>query len=287
MLDLYTFSKELENDILNLDDKLINLGDTYLNNYVSNLLNLEFMYYDNQTNYYFDLNTLNNVKTKICSNDYLTDRAIKLHFNDISSKNDRYHDLLKAFIGAYLLDSFEIDNELINKWLNLDEGILLNIDLDNNYLKMVYDWSKHKYKEVIQLTVNKDKEYQVSIQLKEIEQVFSGNNKRKYLAILNASKEAYKYLEDNHLLLKMRDIVGNADLEKCVNQLQELYVKGYINEPIYKISLKGSSGGVDTWRCRILIDGYKESFSFDDTSKKVVKRNAAFEMLKYILEQEK
>jgi len=287
MLDLYTFSNELENKILDLDDILINLGDTYLNNYVSNRLNLEFTYFDLNTKYYFDLNTLNNLKAKLLSNDYLTDRAIKLHFNDISQKNDRYHDLLKAFIGAYLLDSFEIDNSFIDKLLNLDEGILLNIDLDNNYFKMVYDWSKHKYKEPISYSFNKENSYIAKIQLKDIDKIFEANNKRKYVALLNASKDAYKYLEDNHLLLKMKDIVGNADLQNCVNQLQELYVKGYINEPVYKISLKGSSGGIDTWRCRILIDGYKESFSFDDTSKKIVKRNAAYEMLKYILDQEK
>ena len=84
----------------------------------------------------------------------------------------------------------------------------------------------------------------------------------------------------------MKDIVGDADLQNCVNQLQDLYQKGFINEPIYKITLKGSSGGVDTWRCRVIVDGYKESFSFDDTSKKSGKRNAAYSMLKYILEQE-
>lgn len=287
MLELYTFSKELEDKILDLDEGLITLGDTYLNNYVSNKLNLEFAYFDNETKNYFDLNTLNNVKTKILSNDYLTDRAIKLHFNDISQKNDKYFDLFKAFVGAYLVDSFEADTDFIDKLLNLDEGILLNIDLDNNYFKMVYDWSKHKYKEAIQYDVLKSNDYQATITLKDIPNQFVKNNKRKYLALLEASKDAYKYLEENHLLLKMKDIIGFADLEKCVNQLQELYIKGYINEPVYKISLKGSSGGVDTWRCRILIDGYKESFSFDDTSKKVVKRNAAFAMLKYILEQEK
>ena len=95
---------------------------------------------------------------------------------------------------------------------------------------------------------------------------------------------AYDYLESNNLLLKMSDVVGYPDQDKCINQLQELYVKGFINEPVYKISMKGTTpNGIDMWKCRIMIDGLKESFSAEDTSKKNVKRVVAFQMLKYLM----
>ena len=124
--------------------------------------------------------------------------------------------------------------------------------------------------------------------MNEIDNEFKSKNETIFISLNEASKIAYKYLEDNNLLLKVTDLVGYPDQEKSISQLQELYVKGFINEPIYKISLKGTNtGGVDIWKCRIMIDGIKESFSADDTSKKNSKRIVALQMLNYIIENEK
>ena len=84
----------------------------------------------------------------------------------------------------------------------------------------------------------------------------------------------------------MTDIVGYPDQDRCINQLQELFAKGFINEPVYKIAMKGTNNGVDIWKCRIMIEGYKESFNAEDTSKKNAKRIVAFQMLKYIIDNE-
>ena len=287
MLEKYinnNFNEDLENKILSLDEYLIEVGMNYLDNYLFTKMAKEF-YQDNNESY-FDLATIKDVKQKLLSNDYLAERIIKLHLDEIFNKNDKYHDLFKAIIGGYVLT--KDGNKFIDDLLNLDDGILLNIDNQDNYYKLVNDWSKHKYKMPININIVKENDlYKAILKLNDIDNEFESSSNTKYLAMINVSKLAYKYLEDNKLLLKMKDIVGEANLENCINQLQELYIKGFINEPIYKISLKGSSGGVDTWRCRIIVDGYKESFSFDDTSKKVVKRNAAYEMLKYILSSEK
>ena len=287
MLEKYinnNFNEDLENKILSLDEYLIEVGMNYLDNYLFTKMAKEF-YQDNNESY-FDLATIKDVKQKLLSNDYLAERIIKLHLDEIFNKNDKYHDLFKAIIGGYVLT--KDGNKFIDDLLNLDDGILLNIDNQDNYHKLVNDWSKHKYKMPININIVKENDlYKAILKLNDIDNEFESSSNTKYLAMINVSKLAYKYLEDNKLLLKMKDIVGEANLENCINQLQELYIKGFINEPIYKISLKGSSGGVDTWRCRIIVDGYKESFSFDDTSKKVVKRNAAYEMLKYILSSEK
>ena len=287
MLEKYInieFNLDLENKILDLDEYLIEVGNNYLDNYLFTKMTKEF--YTDKFESYFDLSIIKDIKVKLLSNDYLAERVLKLHLDEIFNKNDKYQDLLKAIVGAYVL-TFDIDYNFIDNLLNLDDGILLNIDTKDNYYKLVNDWSKHKYKMPININIEKDNNYKATLELKDIDTKFEATFNTKYLAMINVSLIAYNYLEDNKLLLKMKDIVGDASLENCINQLQELYIKGYINEPVYKISLKGSSGGVDTWRCRIIVDGYKESFSFDDTSKKVVKRNAAYEMLKYILSQEK
>ena len=283
----YEFNnKKLTDEVLSINPSLAIIGDSFINGYVSFKLNKEFTYYDDEIKSYFDLDLLTSVKNKLLSNDYLTDRVIKLHINELSNNNDKYYDLFKALIGAYLIDNANIDYDYIDYLLNIDDAILLNIENEKNYYKHVYSWNKNKYKEAPKCTINIDNnKYMCNIVLNEINEEFKASSQSKYLAIIEASKCAYKYLEDNSLLLKMEDIVGYPDIDKCVNQLQELFVKGFINEPQYKIAMKGSNNGIDIWKCRILIDGYKESFSSEDTSKKTAKRNAAFQMLKYIMEE--
>ena len=282
----YKFNnKNIIDEINNLDDRLINLGDLFINYYVGIKLNKEFLYEDNGIKSLFDLDYLNNLKIRLVSNDFLAERIVKLHLDNIFDNNTRYHDYFKAIIGGYILDSIEIDYSFIDYLYNTDDSILLNIENSNNYYKLIYDWSKNKYKETPVINYNiSDNKCNVSIKLKGFESDFSGSANTKYLALIEASKNAYSHLEDNNLLLKMEDVVGYPDIDKCINQLQELYVKGFINEPTYKIAMKGSSNGIDVWKCRIVIDGYKESFSAEDTSKKNAKRNCAFEMLKYIMD---
>ena len=282
----YNFKNtKLIDDILNLDDNLINIGDSFINSYISLKINTEFAYYDNGIKYYFDYDLLSNLKLQLLSNDNLADRAIKIHLDNVSNKNDRYHDLFKALIGAYVLDNVNIDYDKIDNWLNTNDSILLSIENSSNYYKQVYSWSKNKYKKVpVFDTEIVNNEYKATVKLEEFD-AFTGCGNTKYLALINACKEAYSHLEDNDMLLKMEDVVGYPDIDKCINQLQELFVKGFINEPQYKIAMKGSSNGVDVWKCRIVIDGYKESFSSEDTSKKNAKRNCAFEMLKYIMDE--
>ncbi|MBR6072007.1 MAG: hypothetical protein IKP77_04150 [Acholeplasmatales bacterium] len=283
----YNFkNKELNDMIINLNDGLVSLGDNFINNYVSRKLFREFLYVnDNDVVSYFDIDMLNNLKLKLVSNDNFSERIVKLHINDIYDKNDKYADLFKAIVGGYVIDNSNIDYDYIDYLLNIDDAILLSIENTSNYYKLVYEWNKNKYKETPKFEVKYDNEFNVSVRLNEIDKIFSAKANTKYLALIYACKEAYSYLEENNLLLKMEDIVGYADIDKCINQLQELFVKGFISEPQYKIQMKGSSNGVDIWKCRVLIDGYKESFSSEDTSKKTAKRNAAFQMLKYIMEE--
>lgn len=283
----YEFNnKRIIDEIKNLDDRLINLGDIYINYYVSMKLNKEFLYEEDGIKSLFDLDYLNNLKIRLVSNDFLSERIVKLHLDEIFDNNTRYYDYFKAILGAYILDTLEIKDSFIDYLYNTDDSILLNIDNDKNYYKHIYSWNKNKFKEAPKFTINIDNDkYVCNISLNDINDTFKASANTKYLAMINASQLAYKYLEDNNMLLKMEDIVGYPDIDKCVNQLQELFVKGFINEPQYKIAMKGSSNGIDIWKCRILIDGYKESFSSEDTSKKNAKRNAAFQMLKYIMEE--
>lgn len=290
-------NSELLNEAISLNQRFITLGNDYLNYHLNNKLLKEFSYFDNNNlvDYYSD-DILNSFKNNFLSKDNLNNIIIKLKLNDIIDNPFDNYLFLKALVGALTI---EIDDQneverLVDDFLNLDNSILLGIDKENNYPSLVFEWDKRKNKSVpkfkiidmLEFGMNKDEgegDVIAKIEITSFEKPFIGRGYSKLMAIINAFKNVYAYLEANSLLLTMTDIVGNPDVENCVNQLQELYLKGFIKEPVYKIGLKGSNSGVDIWKCRILIEGVRESFSAEDTSKKNAKRQAAYQMVEYIL----
>ena len=272
LIDYKFNNNKLLEEASNLSDRLINFGKTSIDYIIDKNINEELYGLNNITE-----DSINNLCNYLKSDDYLLERADKIHLDTVIY--DRKIDLLKAIIAAYILDSDSLSK--VEIWLNIFDSIVLNLDSDNNYAKKVYSWNKIKYKKYPNITFNNKS---VSIKLDEIDTEFKSDLETRFRSINEASKAAYDYLESNNLLLKMSDVVGYPDQDKCINQLQELYVKGFINEPIYKISMKGTTpNGIDMWKCRIMIDGIKESFSAEDTSKKNVKRVVAFQMLKYLM----
>ena len=272
LIDYKFNNNKLLEEASNLSDRLINFGKTSIDYIIDKNINEELYGLDNITE-----DSINNLCNYLKSDEYLLERADKIHLDTVIY--DRKIDLLKAIIAAYILDSDSLSK--VEIWLNIFDSIVLNLDSDNNYAKKVYSWNKIKYKKYPNITFNNKS---VSIKLDEIDTEFKSDLETRFRSINEASKAAYDYLESNNLLLKMSDVVGYPDQDKCINQLQELYVKGFINEPIYKISMKGTTpNGIDMWKCRIMIDGIKESFSAEDTSKKNVKRVVAFQMLKYLM----
>ncbi len=271
----YNFkNKELLEEASNLSDRLISFGASVIDFTVSKMIN-EDLFID--TKPFADIELINKVLDLIKSDDYLLTRADKMHLDEV--KYDHKIELLKALIAAYLLDSNDLLR--IEAWLNIFDTIVLNLEVKDNYAKEIYLWNKRKYKEYPYIVFDDNK---AIVKLNEINNEFIATGATKFIALNEAAKVAYKYLEDNNLLLKMNDIVGLPDQDKCINQLQELYAKGFINEPVYKIAMKGNTNGIDIWKCRIMIEGYKESFSAEDTSKKNAKRIVAFQMLKYIMD---
>ena len=272
LIDYKFNNNKLLEEASNLSDRLINFGKTSIDYIIDKNINEELYGLDNITE-----DSINNLCNFLKSDGYLLERADKIHLDTVIY--DRKIDLLKAIIAAYILDSDSLSK--VEIWLNIFDSIVLNLDSDNNYAKKVYSWNKIKYKKYPNITFNNKS---VSIKLDEIDNEFKSDLETRFRSVNEASKVAYDYLESNNLLLKMSDVVGYPDQDKCINQLQELYVKGFINEPVYKISMKGTTpNGIDMWKCRIMIDGIKESFSAEDTSKKNVKRVVAFQMLKYLM----
>ncbi len=268
------------------NDILIYYGNICITNTINEFLKKEFLEEDNKLP--FDIDYLENIKNKILDDNYLKSRIINLDINSLMMKDVSFPNLFKSLIGSIYLDMNQLFNEKLNNIiLNLLD--LINecpkyIDyIENNY-NLVLDWNKKKKNNNIKISLENDNNLVIAkIKVDNIDNEFISKSNKSIYAIIDAANKLYKYLEDNNLLIKMVDEVGYAEIDKAINQLQDLYVKGYIQEPVYKISLKGSVNGTDIWKCRIMIEGIKETFTAEDTSKKTAKRNAAYEMAKYLL----
>lgn len=105
-------------------------------------------------------------------------------------------------------------------------------------------------------------------------------------ARMAVAKKAYEYLEDNGLLYTLVDEVGEPELDRAINQLQELYQKGYIGEPWYNFREMHDSNGNPVWRCECHVQGRKTYYWDDFSSKKYGKKKLAYDMLCDILDEE-
>ena len=100
---------------------------------------------------------------------------------------------------------------------------------------------------------------------------------------MNAAREAYEYLEKENELILPIDEVGEPSLDRAINQLQELYQKGYIGEPWYTFIETYDDNGNPIWRCECHIVGKEYYLWRDSSSKKQGKKRVAYDMLCDIL----
>ena len=62
---------------------------------------------------------------------------------------------------------------------------------------------------------------------------FTGEGSSKPQARMEAAEKAYRYLDEQGLLYSMADMIDEPELDKAINQLQELAHKGYFSLPVY------------------------------------------------------
>ena len=251
-------NKDYLNIILELDNRYITLGNNLLNTYIDYVLLNDLK--ETSDNY-------QELKNYLLSNEVIDDIVKKFDYD--FDYHDRFSDYFKSILASILLDS-NIDKviEYINNIINIKEYILLH----NKEVFSIYDLEKRKYKSKPVLEIDGN---EVKLHLTQIDEVFKGTKGTLLLSKIEAFEKAYKYIKDNNLELKLKDIIPYASEDDSVTQLQELFDKGYISEPVYKLALKENNNGVDIWKCRVLVEGYRESFSKEDTSNKKAKRLAS------------
>lgn len=216
-------------------------------------------------------------------------------------------DLFEAILGAIALDSNWNLTELqdcVSLMLNTAE-IMQSGGI--NYVDEIQKWSLRRTKSIplhciepcsmqtqwyvpghplcIYGETASDTHFMCELQMQGVDYHFVGYGKSKSAARRDASRLAYKYLEEQGLLLGIRDEIETPNLEDAISQLEILARRGYFPIPEYGFAETHDKDGNPIWKCECHISGKTKGTSSKDSSKKNAKKQAAYKMLCYVLKE--
>lgn len=224
--------------------------------------------------------------------------------NNISEQESVQEDLFEAILGAVALDcgwDLKILTEVVGLMLNPEFYLDSGFDAEDNYVELVQQWYQEKYRRipVYQFPVwgawyHKFYSYRPDNILCQMAIAFDNEHSKMFEEIghtraearMKTAKQAYEYLKENGLLFTWVDEIGEPELDRAINQLQELYQKGYIGEPWYRFEEKHDRDGNPVWQCECHIEGMSQYWHGEHSSKKQGKKSVAYDMLCEILRQE-
>lgn len=241
--------------------------------------------------------------------------------NHIEEEDSVKEDLFEAIIGAVTLDSrwdWKEVQSVVEYMLRPRES--LSEDEEDNYVDLIQEWSLKKYGELPQIhvgnadyrrdhsglvlsnevrfihhsrsvcVINVDEynktNFRCELILKGIDKVFISEGRSKNEARQLVCEGAYNYLAEHDLLLSIRDEIEKPNKADAINQLEILARRGYFSVPTYDFEQSYDKDGNPIWRCECQIAEYDTSFWAESSSKKDAKKTTAFEMLKYVLDEE-
>ena len=115
--------------------------------------------------------------------------------------------------------------------------------------------------------------------------IFRGFGKSKNEARKNVCRLAYDWLDKNDRLHTIRNELKNPNRDDAIGQLETLARRGYFSVPEYEFSQNHDSDGNPVWTAKCYIEEIEYYFDSTSSSKKEAKKNAAYEMLNYVLEE--
>ncbi len=212
--------------------------------------------------------------------------------NNAQDSESVKEDLFEAIIGAVTIDSdwnFDSIEEVVKMMLNFN-SILGNKENEIEYVAKIQEWSQRENNQLPNYTFDETYYgFRCTLDLDGVDRYFYGEGKSKSGARFLAAKEAYDYLEYNNMFFSLEDEVGKPDEDMAINQLQELYQKGYIPRPIYEVYENDEAeSNEDYWCCDAYLDGMdpRDSSSYVASSKKQAKKDAAYDLLVRLLNKE-
>ena len=223
--------------------------------------------------------------------------------NEISSVRG---DLFEAIIGAVALDSgWDMDELRSVVEVMLDPEGFLEGD-GNDPLEQVRDWSLKRYgvgpefsaegteppADGAQKLVSTpyqggaEQAYISNVCLGELPVLFRAYGRTKGEARRAVCRFAYEYLEQNGLLFTIRDEIAAPNEDEAITQLETLSRRGYFSIPTYDFKQSYNKKGNPMWTCTCRIKELEKRHTVRGlSSKKTAKKQAAYAMLRYVLEE--
>lgn len=281
---------------------------------------------DEGPNYYmneYDEGELTEFKSRLVQKKTLADRIDCLGFapflvmNKSDEKGEIYNkasvkeDLFEAIIGAVAIDS----KWNLKKIEHVVECMLEpEVELDNddegtfNYIGALQEWALSKEGELPLYHVEPYGEswmyygdyimehsfsnlssrpkYQCKIKVHGVDRTILGFGNSESEARMRTAKVAMEYIEKNGLEFSIKDEIDNPNYEDSINQLETLARRGYFSIPKYSFEESYDENGNPVWSCECDIKEVDEITYGESSSKKDAKKQAAFDMLQLVLEEE-
>ena len=220
-------------------------------------------------------------------------------------------DLFEAIIGAVVLDC-NWDMKVVEHVVEymLEPEVELDNDDDGafNYIGALQDWALSKEGELPLYHVEPyntawmymgnyirgnsrplnvpTPKYQCKIKLPGIDEVFLDFGDSQGEARMLTAKTALDYIEKHGLEFSIRDEIEDPNYDDSINQLETLARRGYFSIPKYQFEETHDENGNPIWDCECSIEEIEVVTHGESSSKKDAKKQAAFDMLQSVLEEE-
>lgn len=218
-------------------------------------------------------------------------------------------DLFEAILGAVALDSnYDYDRIQNVVEIMLRPDSIVDNGEEADYVRLIYEWDESfgcipyfRYKDqgyslytpsdpnVIEVIPQGTYElnnanYSCEMSIRNDLHRFKAYGLSRNDARKKACKRAYEYLVEHDLLFKIRDEIDEPTAEMAINQLEILARRGYFSIPKYEFIETHDADGNPIWNVKCRIEEFDASFETESSSKKKAKKEVAFEMLQYVLD---
>ncbi len=239
---------------------------------------------------------LTEIKKKLVGRKMLAHRIDVLDFSDylIMGKGDEAQDaskvesvkedLFEAIVGAVAIDcewDTDIIEDVVDRMLDIEHYLENGFSDESNYVDLIQTWCQKKFGCLPEYFFDENDEGYECILNLAAEFTFQGIGYSKRDARMSAAEHAYEYLDEENELILPIDEVGEPEIDRAINQLQELFQKGYIADVCYDFEETHDDDGNPVWRCEChtRVDGEDKCWYGYHSSKKQGKKSVAYSML--------
>lgn len=229
--------------------------------------------------------------------------------NNVSESESVKEDLFEAIVGAVAVDS----NWSLDSIKSVCSNMLIMRHFDTDYVSWLYRWCEnhgfqeprfrfidndlsrrfnsygiYRFSQTNNLPTLEDNNRfkklgfssfnsvsndvsSVQLTIPELNKTFTSEYTALHLAKMDIAKQVYFYVRPKEFL----SVIGTPSYDTAVNQIHELFQKGYIQEPEYSFSESHDDDGNPVWECELTLAELDDSWIGEASSKKDAKKEAA------------